>query len=584
MSKEQIISFRDKRTALLEELSLKKQLHEVLSFLANHYENTLSKQQEQLNRIQLPCISALGEQESKSFRLVIQPILVEATGKLRIIIGFQENKESEELRSLKQQNFQLLSLISTTVHDLRTPLNGSIILTQSVIDDCDLAAKPQENLKSAVNCQKRLVSLINDLLDFSQLNVNKLNFSFFPFELATLITEVTKLVEVQANLKKLKLISVIDSSCPKIIKSDMNRLSQILLNLLGNALKFTLKGHIKLTVKRSPSLRKHLVFKVKDTGVGIKKEAQEAIFKIFEKSSENQSSINPNGAGLGLYISNALAERLGSPIEVKSTEGVGSTFAFSVEDHSDETELTGRPRILTRGPFKLASGENLPYLGNRLSSRDFISSIHNTQKFPTFEHLHFNERLSLGKLGSNNLNLTSMVSEHRQIPIFITRHSKFDEAVVPTTFSGNKNLLLSEPDPDPNEELCILVVDDDVFNIEAIAILLSKIGVFKILTSFNGLEAIEKIREEDGYISMVLMDCNMPIKDGYTAVQEIRAMHEDKFSQIPIIAVTAVADSKEHERCTEAGFDFIIEKPVKIESLVFVLEECQRSKKIKAVK
>lgn len=523
-------------------------------------------------KIELPCIEASIEGTSDQDldqNLLIQPLLINGTNKLMFIVCIQENTSSEDIHSLKLQNQNLLKLMSTTVHDLRTPLNGSIILTENTLEEGNISLQQIENLKGSINCQKRLLSLINDLLDYSQLNFKKLNVSFNTFELRTLISEITKIVEVQAKLKKIQLIPKVYRNCPKFIKSDMNRISQILLNLLGNALKFTIKGSIKLVVKKHLSIKNYIVFKVKDTGIGIKKDQQDVIFKMFEKAVDGHSSLNPSGAGLGLYISNALAERLGTPIQVKSTEGEGSVFKFAIEDHSEDNDL-----IILKSNSALGGIQKFRSNRETRSNNRECLSPRVSQRLIPIDNFHGHERLSLSKFSSNNPNYVSFsIMNEKIIPSF-TPKNKFNVNQQQDPFEELGEDLRQAFAQKKNEISTIFVVDDDHFNHIAVEKLLQKIGFYQILKGFNGLEAIEKLQEDGESINLVLMDCKMPIKDGYSAVKEIKElMATGHIRKIPIIACTALVDESEAFRCSLAGFDSVIAKPIKLETLRSLLND-----------
>ena len=238
-------------------------------------------------------------------------------------------------------------LLRTVSHELRTPTNAMLNITRLLKESNDLSKENKENLNIIYCSCTYLLCLINDLLDYSQIMAGCLKIVPVKFDLIELISDCLKLVEMQVGSRPISIQFIQNAPTPINIVTDPNRLKQILLNLLGNSLKFTQSGTITLELSY---LNKQIKFNIKDTGIGIPSNKLNHIFKQFGKVEET-TSMNPQGAGLGLFISNMLAYKLGgNGIEVHSKEGSGSCFSFNIitkeeiiEEKSDPIVRTGKP-------------------------------------------------------------------------------------------------------------------------------------------------------------------------------------------------------------------------------------------------
>lgn len=381
-------------------------------------------------------------------------------------------KKSDELQ---QQNDNLKALgkkieavgaakdefLARMSHEIRTPLHAVIGMSIVGLEDGTLEGM-RESLGLVQNSADHLLSIVNDVLDFSKIESGSLSIHNSSFDLRHEITALTSIIKQQAHAKELWFSVSIDSSVPSHIISDNLRIRQILINFLGNACKFTPKGGtITLSIISEFSKKYNcavLKFTVTDTGVGIKFEDQRKIFGSFVQLNENQESLS-SGAGLGLAISDRLAKLLGGEIVLKSALGEGSSFSLIIPVIED------------------------------VSLRDIDSG-------ETTGHLNESER-----------------------------------------------------------PLKVLVAEDNFINRRLIEKLLMHDG-HSVELAENGSIALEKLKE--GHFDVVLMDCSMPVMDGYTATKNIRASG----SKIPIIALTAHALAGAREECIAAGMNEYLTKPL----------------------
>eukprot|EP01017_Pseudomicrothorax_dubius_P029808 TRINITY_DN3658_c0_g3_i3.p1 TRINITY_DN3658_c0_g3~~TRINITY_DN3658_c0_g3_i3.p1 ORF type:complete len:412 (-),score=32.73 TRINITY_DN3658_c0_g3_i3:120-1355(-) len=267
-----------------------------------------------------------------------------------------QTRQIARLKTLDQYKDQLLASVT---HELRTPLNCIIPMINDVIIDPAIPEATKDlSLKPALNSAQLLMNLINDILDYSRHKRNKLTLNFEEFDLYDKIMEIYRLFEIQCKHKGVQFLLDLSSTVPRMIYSDKNRLGQVIINFLSNALKFTSRGSITLSVEKS-SVEDSLIFKVSDTGLGIKREHLINLFTEFGKiDAAEHNSLNPHGVGLGLMISNQLVALLGGKtgIKVNSTYGEGSEFLFEIPIRTRQSEMH---QIIIEIPFKLQRHPNL---------------------------------------------------------------------------------------------------------------------------------------------------------------------------------------------------------------------------------
>jgi len=399
------------------------------------------------------------------------------------------------------------------------------------------------------------------------------------------------LFDYSCQLRRLYLDTEVGPGVPEFICTDKNRLSQILINLLGNAFKFTFHGGVTLKVSLESTYPLKVNFAVADTGIGIKKEDQERLFKMYGKLEQEDKKINTNGVGLGLTISNSLVKLLNpsenSGIQVESEVNEGTTFSFSIA--SQNIELSKGKDIAASCSGDISSGalnedkdttilkkvelynENYPKMttsSQNIDTRRTLVGGGNGQKqdsdqFRDSEGLDSNSdsRRCLLKKGT----LTEKFDENDEI---IFKDSKSPE---PECQSGQSN----------SQRKWCLVVDDNPFNL-MVACHIMEERKFQVKTALNGQEAIKQVRdhaENSLRFNVILMDCQMPVMDGYEATKILKNMMIGREIPIcPIIALTANNHDEDHEKlCKDVGMDGYVAKPLQINELETVLKKVQHS-------
>ena len=503
-----------------------------------------------------------------------------------LALVFSDVTERNLVTVLQETNNYKNRLLASVSHELRTPLNASISFTQAAIEHPDLSNLPdiKENfLMPALRSNQLLLLLINDILDFSQMTANKLRLVFENKNVANTLEECVNLIRMQATRKGLRILTdfKFEEEVGALFCTDHNRLKQIVLNLLSNALKFTLEGEIQITArfdrinnvgkpsqtelitsvktlteeeeeKRNSSRsfsherrgQKILRVSVRDTGIGISEENKKKLFKAFEKVELGDNiTLNSQGVGLGLVISNNLVLTL-SPSEenhgivVESEVNVGSTFSFWILDRFEMKE------------------EEDPHSGQK--SENICSEMEE-------KHHHGDGEEKLETL-INLIPLKTIDS------ILVARKNLLSE---PRSVSAHSLSAVKVPQ--------ILVVDDDVFNISTMSMVLQKCG-YTCDTAFNGKQAIQKITERQSQdqvsstkskqYKLVFMDCNMPIMDGFEATRILKAkMQAGEIEPIPIVACTAFLTEKEKQITRELGVDAYCLKPLNKEKIFSLVKK-----------
>ena len=479
-----------------------------------------------------------------------------------IVINITDTTDRDSLITAQASSEYKSRLLSSVSHELRTPLNGSINFIEQTLNDRSIPTQAKEKwLIPALRSNRLLLSLVNDILDFSQMHAGKLRLVFEPRNIVETVKECIELLEIQAKKKSLKLSlkNNLDMES-EVVTTDHNRLRQVILNLLSNAVKFTFKGGVKvildpLTAKRDPlSLNgQHEALKgvritCRDTGIGISRENQKRLFQAFEKIDlGNRAAINATGAGLGLLISNNLVQRL-SPEDVEfgeskmirfeSKEEVGTNFYFDIWNRVQErvdsrhTELDG---------YK--SSESL---GGASEGGIEIRSIEELNRMISFCSSH----QGLKRRGST------------EIPYSKMKRSMTHNQMSQTSTASQISCKCPK----------ILIVDDDPFNLTALEQILNKLRI-DCHWAFNGREAIEKIEYRQlnrccsgcSQYKVIFLDCSMPILDGFETTKILRQMiKKGEVDDLKIIACTALVQQSDEDKAKVVGMDDFCTKPIKI--------------------
>jgi len=499
-------------------------------------------------------------------------------------------------------------------HELRTPMNGIIGFTDLVLTT-DLQKPQRGYLQNVQKSARGLLGIINDILDFSKIEAGKLNIDYTFFRMNELVEEAVDLLNVKAHEKKLEIIFCPHPGLPSVMNGDPVRIRQVLVNLIGNAIKFTERGEICIEIKQTAvTYEKNglhycpLNITVKDSGIGI---AVEKVDKIFEGFTQADSSTTRKygGTGLGLTISKSLAELMGGSLTVKSEIGKGSTFILQLS-----LEIVNAAPLMLPGSKPLL--RHVLVTDDNKTNRLFIKNVFDYLQVQCTVAESAAEAIELIAQAKQPFDL--VITDYRMQGVDgaalareITRQVGYafcpvilmvspleknlygynpnDKSVIETLSKPIKlheldNLLSSlfthqkktvQPEIEKpvikrmKQSATILVAEDDPVNMLLISEVLGKMGV-TVLRAGNGFEVIEMLRNQ--LPDMIFMDVNMPEMDGFSATAEVRLLPSPA-GDIPIIALTADAMKEDRDRCMQAGMNDYISKPFRLEELENVLSK-----------
>ncbi|MCC8690313.1 ATP-binding protein [Xanthomonas campestris] len=509
-------------------------------------------------------------------------------------------KQAAEAASLAKGEF-----LATMSHEIRTPLNGIIPMLE-LISRGQLSLDQRDMLQTATGSSLQLLRIVDDILDYSKLEANKLELEITTFNLRELLDGVAQLMQRTAEGKQLRLGLDIEPSVRLLVRGDPIRLRQVLGNLIGNAIKFTERGSVDIQLRRLGETRaQHLLrFQVRDTGIGIAADQQARLFRSFAQADASTTRLY-GGTGLGLAICKRIIDLMGGRIGVESEPGRGATFWFEIpllKVIGDLQQTTGADaaRVMV-----ISSDARLSQRLKRLLDSWGISHVlmETTQEalervrrhtddegfrcvIADHETLRYSARAVHRALARpEDLSGSRLIWLYGDEPVpdelqanatLVPRQSPDETlralvlppepkpSVVPTLASA----MIPEPLPPPvahARDVRILLVEDNPVNLLVAQKLLGVLG-FEADTATDGEAALSSM--ESTRYDMVFMDCQMPVLDGYAATRRWRAMETESGGRpIPIVAMTANAMAGDRERCLAAGMDDYLSKPVAREQL-----------------
>ncbi len=526
----------------------------------------------------------------------------------------EERRAREHAEEASRAKSEFMANIS---HELRTPMNAIIGFTDLTLTT-DLHRPQREYLENVHRSGYNLLGIINDILDYSKIEAGKLTIENRAFNVCQIVEETVDSLAIKAFEKKLELICKIDPSLPLKVLGDPGRIQQILMNLLGNAIKFTAKGEVVVSlnnggIMRTGDNRKHqsILLTVQDTGIGIPREKLERIFESFTQA-DTSTTRRYGGTGLGLTIARNLAEMMQGSLEVQSEIGKGSSFTLkltlAVVDELSTVGAQLRPMLkrvlvvddnitncrLLESIFQQmavdctichAGPQALDILAGR-SDSDAFDLIITDHQMPVMDGITLVGKIkqTLSNRSQPFILMLSSVdkgmfledAERAGIDLFLNKPVKLHElnAILQSIFGSTGHEMPGAPaQPEihklANNSATILVAEDDPVNMLLISEVLTKMG-FSVIKATDGKQALDLLNDHQP--AMILMDVNMPEMDGLEATQIIRTLPRPQ-GNIPIVALTAGAMKQDRERCLAMGMDGFITKPFKLEELEEVLRK-----------
>lgn len=494
-------------------------------------------------------------------------------------------------------------------HEIRTPMNG-VIGISDIMAQTELTSEQQNYLKLISTSANNLLTIINDILDFSKIEAGKIEMEEIPFTVKSIIEDTADVLQFKAAEQNNEMFTYVDNNVPVSLIGDPVRLQQVLMNLANNAVKFTENGEITISceVVKLKKKKAHLIFKVKDTGLGISKDGQEKLFKSFTQVDASTTR-RFGGTGLGLVISKKLVEKMNGSFGVESEEGVGSTFLFTASfdidtDESQKLSLQNRDysnlKILVvdnhepsrmifqkyleakhakiqcvdspsvgietiQGQHEKGDPFQLVFVDYQMPEMNGVQFIKKIQSLDLTKNLQFVLLTSQQNILSTEMKKKLKISAFLEKPLKrLNLYSSIEHVIYGNELMHALDKNMGEKkseDKKFQKKFKILLTEDNLIN-QKVAVYNLKEWGHQVEVADNGEISFQKFKDEE--FDLILMDIQMPVLDGLKATKKIRAYEKkNNLKPIKIIAMTANALKGDDQICFDAGMDFYISKPFK---------------------